>query len=114
MPKILPAGTAMVNMLYSKYRRKAIKRGYDFLISLELFTSLIRSNCHYCGSLPMNSFEYDRDFLYNGVDRVDNDLGYVDGNVVTCCKWCNQAKSTMSYAQFVDYISRVYNHLKGD
>ena len=47
------------------------------------------------------------DFTYNGIDRVDNALGYTTGNVVPCCKQCNHAKSDMPYADFMAWIARL-------
>jgi len=53
--------------------------------------------CHWCG--------------YNvrtvGLDRMDNALGYVTGNIVSSCKYCNVAKSDLSAAQFVALCSNV-------
>lgn len=41
---------------------------------------------------------------YNGLDRVDSNLGYVAGNVVPCCRWCNQAKSSRPVGEFLTWL----------
>jgi hypothetical protein len=41
----------------------------------------------------------------NGIDRVDNTLGYELGNVIPCCSVCNRAKSNLP----LDYFLRWYN-----
>ena len=46
----------------------------------------------------------------NGIDRVDSSKGYVEDNVVSCCKYCNTAKNTMSRDEFFKWIKRVYEY----
>ena len=46
----------------------------------------------------------------NGIDRIDSSKGYVKGNVVTSCKYCNTAKNTMTQQEFKEWIVRVYEH----
>lgn len=40
----------------------------------------------------------------NGIDRVDNDKGYVPGNVSPCCWVCNIAKGTMSLDEWAEMV----------
>lgn len=73
---------------------------------------LILSNCEYCGRAPMggtNSGFVKR----NGIDRVNNDLGYIIENCVPCCKDCNRAKRCMTLTEFDEWITLCYNTLKG-
>lgn len=44
----------------------------------------------------------------NGIDRVDNSLGYILSNVVSCCKICNYMKKDLSEQEFQDQCERVY------
>lgn len=101
-PTILP----IVKHLYRRYKYDAIKRGKLFDLSLEIFATIIECDCHYCGKAPGQIYcqrgQYKVDTLvYNGIDRKDNDLGYVAGNVVPCCKACNQLKKDRP----VEYLS---------
>jgi hypothetical protein len=41
---------------------------------------------------------------FNGIDRVDNSKGYILGNCVPCCSWCNRAKADGTLAKFMDWI----------
>ena len=50
------------------------------------------------------------DHKYNGVDRVDNSLGYIKENCVACCKICNNAKSTLSISEWQEWIIRVHDN----
>ncbi len=47
---------------------------------------------------------------YNGLDRVDNALGYTPTNVVACCGLCNWIKRDLSQAQFLAAVARIYHH----
>jgi hypothetical protein len=66
-----------------------------------MFEDLITDSCFYCGS-PPNPI--------NGIDRVDNSVHYVYGNVVTACARCNLAKRTMSIQEFLGWVSLVYKN----
>ncbi len=50
------------------------------------------------------------DFVYNGIDRLDNALGYTLDNCVPCCKRCNQAKNNMGLKEFRAWLVRAYKH----
>lgn len=79
------------------YRRGAAKRGLAFALPEALFRDLLTDRCFYCGSDPAP---------VNGIDRVDNAVGYVEGNVVTACKVCNRAKNAMGREAFEAYLRR--------
>ena len=88
----------------------AKERGYDFLLTIEIFKQLTQSNCHYCGIEPSQKISrswLNGDYMFNGVDRVNNSIGYLENNVVPCCKHCNMAKYTMSEEEFRTWINRL-------
>ena len=49
-----------------------------------------------------------KDFLYNGIDRKDNNIGYIIENCVSCCGICNRMKMDMSYDDFLNHIRLIY------
>ena len=67
----------------SGYKRSAEKKGVRFELSNEEFDTLIKEDCEYCKRSPDKCF---------GIDRVVPSLGYVLGNVVSCCWDCNLDK----------------------
>lgn len=113
---LLPDNEAAFNTILWKYINGAKKRGYQFSLSKEQFKSLITTNCYYCGSDLSNlqSRKNSRSvFKYNGIDRVDNNIGYIISNVVSCCKQCNTMKMRYSVEDFFDKIKKIYEkHLK--
>ena len=99
--KLIPikTGEAAYNKLYRDYKYGAKARGYDFDITIIDFKNIIKQNCYYCNSEPnkiQKTYYSDEIIYYNGIDRMDNDLGYVLDNCLPCCTMCNQAKHNHS------------------
>jgi len=99
--------------IYGQYITSAMKRDIGFNLSFQEFREKLESNCYYCGSPPANK-KKKKDgsfFYYSGIDRINNNIGYVDGNVVSCCITCNKAKGGLEKSAFVDWIKRVYKNI---
>jgi hypothetical protein len=108
----LKPGQAAFNSYYASCERSAKKKGRDFQLSQEMFFELTRGACCYCGAPPLASMlrytKYLRgDYLHNGIDRIDNDQGYVASNCRSCCATCNMMRGTLSVAQFLDQAARI-------
>ena len=109
----LPKGQAAARELFGTYRRSAKKRSHAFLITLEQFLELTAQRCHYCGFLPSNYTKFSKtngDYVYNGLDRVDNTIGYELSNLVPCCRQCNIAKRDLLLSDFLAWIKRLTQH----
>lgn len=79
---------------FNSGRGAAKRRGLKWTLTLKEYTLLITLRCHYCqGPLPE---------IGTGLDRVDNDKGYIPTNVVPCCKRCNVVKN--SYFNFAEMM----------
>ena len=106
--------TRTSNDIYAKYRCMARKRKIEFGLSRKDFLGLIFEPCFYCGCSPDNTRKSDRDpnylLKYNGLDRLDNDLGYTKDNCVASCSICNYMKRTQSYSEFMDKINQIINY----
>jgi hypothetical protein len=111
---------AIIRRIFSesiKRRSKKLNLPYD--ISIEYFEELINKPCYYCGLSNSkksrdhnykNTFVSDTILNLNGIDRIDNNIGYIKSNVVTCCKKCNYAKNIMSQKEFKEFIIKLYNN----
>lgn len=97
-----------LNNLMYQYVYDAKRRGLDFALTREEFDDLISKKCHYCGGLPSN-LKSTRTLKrsYNGIDRMNNKLGYAIANCVSCCYQCNWAKGNMSLDEFYSWIKSV-------
>lgn len=89
------------------YKYSAKERGLDFSLSEDCFRDITQSECTYCGEKPSQFQTRFSEFKYNGIDRVDNSLGYVEGNCVPCCKLCNRMKDVLSVDDFKDHIRTI-------
>jgi hypothetical protein len=94
------------NRIYSNYRRGARKRHLDFNLTKEEFFSIAKDRCHYCGGEPISNFGF------NGIDRVNNSVGYVKENCVPCCSICNMAKKEMNVKDFISWGIKLGNHIE--
>lgn len=108
-------GEAAFKRLYNSYKRNAEKNGRLFELTKEHFKTLVTKSCFYCGAEPA-SFSIGKhlngEFVYNGIDRIDNEKGYIINNVITCCKMCNHAKHTSSKEVFMEYLYRITRKYK--
>lgn len=89
-----------VNTRLSAIKSSAQTRGKSWNITDELAKELMTSPCHYCGLIDMN-------IRVNGIDRVNNDIGYENGNVVPCCKLCNYFKKNYTVDEFLAHAKRI-------
>ena len=103
-PRGRPRGMAMAWVAYKRYRHNARSRGLEFAIAFEQFVRETQRNCAYCGAAPqleMLRAHSNGAYIYNGLDRVDNWLGYQLNNLVACCKLCNKRKGKLPVEVFV-------------
>lgn len=82
---------------YAKYKRGSAERGIYFDLTFEQFMEFWNNPCRYCGA----------DIQTIGLDRVDNNIGYIIGNVVPCCEICNYMKRTMSDKIFIEHCQKI-------
>lgn len=111
----LPEGEGATRALFRSYQDGAVRDDRKFELTLGEFKQLVFSSCYYCGSEPSRStrrLNNNGQIKYNGIDRVNNSLGYVLGNCVPCCTTCNLAKRDMEQSQFTSWINKVHYNLK--
>lgn len=97
------------------YKISAAKRCYEWSLTDTEALQLFQSTCAYCDIAPLQISRHTANsipFMFNGIDRVDNTIGYSKSNCVPCCKWCNHAKSDMSKADFISLVSKIYEKRK--
>lgn len=94
--------------LLKEYKASARKLCLDFTLPLDVFNSLLKGDCTYCGAPPTQKAKHHPSFLYNGIDRVDSSQGYISTNVVPCCRVCNIAKNNMSLDAFKAWVVCVF------
>lgn len=71
-------------------QRQAKKREKEFSLTLEEYWEAISKPCYYCDNKfgkPVTAGM--------GLDRLNNNVGYCLGNIVSCCKNCNTVRSNL-------------------
>ena len=103
----------LLKTIYNRYQNGAWIRELSFDLDLHSFIELVLSKCVYCDAGLENTFKDSRGILkYNGIDRIDNNIGYRTGNTVSCCKTCNTAKMTKTPEEFFSWAQRVVTNGK--
>lgn len=106
--------TAPLKRMIRAYKWNAKKRKLSFLLEEEEFFNLIKQPCYYCGIGPIQVLKTIRNFdkehilLYNGIDRLNNNFGYIKVNVVACCGICNKMKMSLTKEVFLTKIKAIY------
>jgi hypothetical protein len=110
-----PNFEAAKNKVVDQYKRDAVRRNIEFCLTKSEVVELISRPCKYCGTensnkvLPPKPYKIvsNEPFKYNGIDRVDNNLGYIPDNCVPCCRICNRAKNNLSEKEWLDWIDKL-------
>lgn len=92
-------------------------------LSFKDFFKKSQMACFYCGKFGYNTYnvfisraknikkyasEFSKkngDFIYNGLDRIDNCIGYTENNTVPCCRICNFFKSDRKITDFLNNLN---------
>jgi len=111
--KFKPAAETSFKKVLWTYKKGACTRNLNFDLTPEQVKYLTKQDCYYCGIEPSSvckTTKYQPDYIYNGIDRVDNSIGYTLENCVPCCKLCNNAKTDLTVEEFKGWIKRLVKH----
>ena len=93
-----------INYSFVTYKRSADQKNINFELTKEQFIELTKQNCYYCNELQEKGF--------NGIDRKDCTIGYIESNCVSCCKICNFLKSSLSEQAFIRRVEHILTYNK--
>lgn len=86
---------------YISYMRESVeRREKEWGLERDAYEALRELDCVYCGRPPSV-------MRGNGIDRVNNGGGYVQGNCVACCMTCNGLKGDRALDEFLTHASLV-------
>lgn len=88
---------------YNSYQSRATKKQVEFTISNDEYTSIINQSCYICGKKNTESH-------MNGIDRFDNNIGYIIDNVRSCCGECNYMKKDYNYDDLMNKYILIYSN----
>lgn len=104
-----------LDQLYQRYKYTSPHRKLKvFDLKKEWFEKLITGNCYYCDAIPRNKITVNKvhELKYNGIDRLNNNIGYLETNCVSCCWNCNEKKKNTNKEEFLDWIQKTYYNLR--
>jgi hypothetical protein len=88
---------------YNSYKNRAIRKNIEFFISEEDYEYITSLTCYLCGKESNTTHS-------NGIDRINNELGYINDNVAGCCGECNYMKKNYQYDEFIEKLINIYNN----
>jgi hypothetical protein len=87
------------------YKKRALAKELDFTITQEDYINLINGSCFVCGKITNGEHT-------NGIDRLENDKGYIIDNVKSCCGECNYIKKDFRFDEMIDKFVLIYEKHK--
>lgn len=102
---------------YLIYKDSAKRRKIKWSLCIHDFKKLVGQNCYLCGQKPesrsISKATYVQILTYfSGVDRVDNNKGYILDNCRPCCTMCNRMKMNSSLKIFIKHIQKIICYYK--
>lgn len=82
---------------FTRILNEARYKGRRFEISLETALQMINDPCFYCAQA----------FDTLGIDAVDHRLGFIQGNIQSCCTDCNKMKADYHVKDFVRIMCNI-------
>lgn len=99
--EVIPTLEEQIIVKIQSYKEQAERRNRNWGISDEFAKLLFLGNCFYCGKKPTP---------LNGIDRIDNDISYIETNVCSCCTLCNRIKNTLEMNCFIGICVHIHNY----
>jgi len=84
-------------------------------LTFEQWSDMIQQSCHVCGASPtlregkVHMMVGTR-VPINGLDRIDNSIGYTLNNVRPCCSTCNYMKHRLNENEFLNHIKKIWRY----
>jgi hypothetical protein len=105
-PHILFIHQQLKHKLYGYYYQDLKKKKYseELFIKLENIVKLLidcKFNCYYCKNKVQVLYQHVREASQWTLERIDNEFGHNEGNVVIACLQCNLKRKTMYHERFV-------------
>lgn len=117
--KLLPGDEGSFNAWFNAYRYNSnyhSRKKKEFSLTKNEFRLITNKNCIYCGSEPKPYYAKNRKavspvpYFCNGIDRINNEVGYTFSNCVPCCSLCNYMKRGLSFFDFMNHIHKISSY----
>lgn len=88
---------------FSQYKNRANKKQLDFELTQEEYNDIIIKECFMCGKRNDTAHK-------NGIDRFDNNKGYILDNLNSCCGECNYMKKNYNFEDVINKFMLIYKN----
>lgn len=109
-----PKFESVLNLLFRNYFEQAERASRVFELDKSVFSDLIKGSCYYCGIVGGRVMKTGRlknhEWRVNGIDRLDNKVGYTKTNSVSCCAVCNRMKHALDKDLFIAQAVKIVEH----
>jgi len=90
----------IIQINYNKYKKRAEDKKLDFTISTAEFNIITNKSCYLCNKETTQNHK-------NGIDRLNNEKGYIISNIRACCGNCNYIKRNNSYEELIEKFLKI-------
>ena len=102
-----------MKFLYNELQSRIKRRRKTSNLSFDEFKCIVKKDCFYCGTPPeLRSAIYHKTcgipVPINGIDRSNNEIGYIKENCVASCPKCNIMKLDFEKGEFLEHIKKIY------
>lgn len=99
-------------ILHSLIKGSAKGKKIPFELSIAETINLISQPCFYCGegytTVYVVNSNKKTELHLNGIDRINSIKGYINGNVLPCCKTCNFMKREYPFTKFLNQVKLIH------
>ena len=102
------------NALFHRWKSNAKSRNYPFTVTIETLQEMLEQQNFKCAYTNMDmlcpkTYNEKREMTSSpyliSLDRIDSELGYIEGNVHFVCVWTNKAKGSYAHETFKEILS---------
>lgn len=90
---------------YNHYKTRACNKSLPFELTFEEYNTIINSQCYLCGRKSYEKYK-------NGIDRINNNFGYIMNNVKSCCGSCNHIKKDLELDELFNKMTEIFMKCK--
>jgi hypothetical protein len=87
---------------YQIYSKNSNKKNTEFSLTFDDFQAITNNKCFYCDESNPRGFQ--------GIDRIDQTVGYIRENCVPCCKMCNYMKGSLHKNVFLERVEHILTY----
>lgn len=90
---------------YNQYKTRAANKSLLFELTTKEYNTITNSQCYLCDRKSCEKYK-------NGIDRIDNHLGYILSNVKPCCGSCNHIKKDLELDELLNKMMEIFMKCK--